>query len=86
MILFSATLLTAPARAADYRDAPYQHRHAARYGVIPDPGIRQAPPLYYVYAPPRYVQDTRTSDAGHWVVPEPSFFDRIFGSFKDYGY
>jgi len=83
MILFSATIVTTSALAADYRDAPYSSRRAARYPVTAYNGIRQAPPLYYVNAPPRFVQDLRTGDPGHWVVRQPNLIEQIFG-YHDY--
>ena len=84
MIVFSAVMaMTASADAADYRDA----RHHARRPVLYVPihsGIRPAPPLYIVAAPPRYVEDTRTGYPGRWVVTPPSLAERLFGTWPDY--
>ncbi|MET0221282.1 MAG: hypothetical protein ABW213_11550 [Tardiphaga sp.] len=74
---------TTSAFAADYRDAPYRTRRAAAPAVVYT-GIRPAPPLYYVNAPPHYVQDLRTGAPGEWVVPEPDLFERLFGPLRGY--
>jgi hypothetical protein len=77
-VLFSATLLTTSAFAADHRDASHRAR-AARHPHKVDTGIRPAPPLYYVEAPPRYVQDLRTGAPGQYVVRQPGFLEQLFG-------
>jgi len=44
-----------------------------------DTGIRPPPPLYYVEAPPRYVQDLRTGAPGQYVVRQPGLLEQLFG-------
>ena len=75
-----ATLLTttAAASAADYREAPFRHR-GPRAAAVLDTGIRPAPPLYILEAPPRYIQDTRTGAPGRWVVRQPGLLEQLFG-------
>lgn len=82
LMIASVLAMTSSALAADYRDAPYLARPAAPKVI--STGIRPAPPLYYVAAPPRYVQDLRTGEPGEWVVPEPSLLERLFGPLRGY--
>jgi hypothetical protein len=85
VIVAVAVAVSSSAFAADYRDAPYRTRRAAAYGPpVIYTGIRPAPPLYYVNAPPHYVQDLRTGEPGEWVVPQPNFFERLFGPLRGY--
>lgn len=83
MIVLAAMAVTASADAADYREARHHARRPALYVPI-DSGIRRAPPLFIVNAPPRFVQDTRTGYPGEYVVPEPNLMERLFGSPNDY--
>jgi hypothetical protein len=78
MILLGATTLATPAFAADYRDARYR-AGTTYYPLTVDTGIRAPRPLYYVEAPPHYVQDLRTGEPGQWVVRQPSVFEHLFG-------
>jgi hypothetical protein len=86
-ILIAASMLVSTAAgAADYRTE--RHRSHARsprvaYAAQPIMGIRQMPPLYYVNAPPHYVQDLRFGGPGYWVQNQPSLLDRLFGP-RDY--
>lgn len=80
LIVACVMAMGSSAFAADYRDAPYRGRRAP----VVYTGIRAAPPLYYVAAPPHYVQDLRTGAPGEWVVPEPSLFERLFGPLRGY--
>lgn len=83
LIVASVVAMGSSAFAADYRDAPYRVRRAYAPPMIYT-GIRPAPPLYYVAAPPRYVQDLRTGAPGEWVVPEPDLLERLFGPLRGY--
>jgi hypothetical protein len=72
-----AFVASSGASAADYRGADYY--------PAPQPyGIRPAPPMYIVAAPPHYVQDARTGRPGRWVVLQPTFWDRLFGDRMGY--
>lgn len=72
-------IASGPGTAADYGRPVF---HAPAPMVFS--GIRPAPPLYYVAAPPQYVQDMRTGRPGRWVTLQPSFFDRVFGERNGY--
>lgn len=90
-------MLSSAAVAADYAAVPYYppvRHHAPRVMYYtPPPTIPQAPPVYWVQAPPNYVQHlvpgrgcggcVGYAAVGRWEqTPPPGPFDRIF----DYGY
>jgi hypothetical protein len=95
-IAAAAALIISPAAfAADYGPAPYYaprpHYPAPRV-QLPPLTIRQAPPVYWVVAPPQYVQElvpiegcggcvAGYASVGRWHhVPPPSRWDRFFGN------
>jgi len=90
-------MTSASAFAADYAAVPYRPAYRApRVAYAPPPvGIRAAPPVIWVEAPPQYVQHlvptggcggcgTRYVAVGEWQrTPPPHPWDRLFW---DYGY
>ena len=94
VIIAGATVASTAVLAADYRTDSHQPRSyrspAAVYAaptvlaIQPRPiYVPYVPPIYYLPSPPFYVQDLRTGAPGHWVQLQPSFFDRLFGEFRD---
>jgi len=92
-------MLSSSAFAADY-SVPYQPRVAHRppprvHYVQPLPIIPPAPPVYWVQAPPNYVQHLAPglgcgpcgpgyAAVGRWEqTPPPGPFDKVY---LDYGY
>jgi hypothetical protein len=95
LIVAGATIASTTAVfAADYRADSYEPRGISPPAVYAAPTVLTAiqprpmyvpyvPPMYYLPSPPHYVQDLRTGAPGHWVQLQPSFFDRLFGEFRD---
>jgi hypothetical protein len=99
LVAAGVMLLSGSAFAADY-SAPGQPRvvhrpRAAAHYAAPLPAIPPAPPVYWVQAPPNYVQDIEQglgcgscgpgyAAVGRWrQTPPPGPFDKVF---LDYDY
>ena len=72
--------ISTPALSADY--------HRPRRDAFDAPpvyvGFPAPKPIYWVAAPPQYIQDLRTGRPGYWTAPQPSFLDRLFGERNGY--
>jgi len=95
-VVAAAVMTSGAASAADYAEVPYRPAYRApRATYLPPPvGIRPAPPVIWVEAPPQYIQHlvptrgcggcTQYAPRGHWDrVAPPNPWDRIYW---DYGY